>query len=972
MSRKTRKLIWSAPLLAVLAVAAALAMFAAQTPIGAQAQDAEEMLGPPQDLMATADGLKVIELLWKAPATSPEDVTAYRIDKSEDGMVWMELVRADASLEDTFFDHTGLMPGDTMYYRVFAIYGSKGEGEPSDTASATTDAATAPGKPTFSDPAFGTATPSDVSGLAPSWAAPSSDGGSDITGYKIERLKDGDDTWMTVKADTGLTTDAVGADCAAGTACVYQDTGLIQATKYHYRVSAINKVGTGMPSDSKSSTTAASTTGAAGPTGLTAQGTNAAVMLHWLAPADPSGDPITGYRIQRSPDGTDWTNINVNTKTTRTSYLVGGAFSSGTTPWQYRVYPISGSGSATPREGLVSNVVTVGPPDPATHGPAQSLRVRSETPLTINVSWRAASPVPATGTTTYRVDYSTDGQAWKAVTGAIPDTADTTSERFIYRDTGLKIGEKRYYRVIAITDTVLHQVTNVVSGTAGTTDKPGKPTGLVFTGTNPDPTSPTADMIPLTWVAPTETGGSPITGYKIERSLDAATGWMTIKADTGTTAVTYVDKKLVANTQYYYRVSAINVGRTGDPSDTAETKTLPAAALGLPTGLVALDRGTSVDLYWLAPDDAPGAPVTGYKIEVSEDDGTTWRTVVANTMSLDTMYTHTGLTALTGDATRMYRVSAISSVGVTAPSRPDTAAAGGMVNTDPMANDMAIDPVTVMAGMSSDAMDVSMYFSDADGDTLTYRAMSNMEMYATVAVDGSMLTITGVAAGQATITVYASDGMGGADAMRTIMVTVTAANAAPMAQGMIDAVTVSADEMSDPITLGDYFSDADGDSLTYMEESSNEAVATAEIARDDSDPGNIVHTLTITGVAAGSATITVTATDPAGASATQEIMVTVRAELMAPTNVRVNPVGSGGLIVAWDGVSGAHGYRIIAVNVNNVDETHSEFVNNPMATSGGLDGLTAGQTYNVFVASFDDADPPNYRLQTRFRQIIAE
>ena len=969
MSRKTRKLIWSAPLLAVLAVAAALAMFAAQTPIGAQAQDAEEMLGPPQDLKATADGRKVIELQWMAPATSPEDVTAYRVDVSDDGTVWMELVRADSGLEDTFYDHTQLMPGDTKHYRVFAVYGTKkGEGEPSETASATTDAATAPGKPTNLTLAAGSIGESTI---RLTWAAPSDDGGSTITGYKIERLKDGETAWMTVKADTGTT------------GLTYEDTGLIVGTQYHYRVSAINKAGTGKSSDTKNLTTAAAGGVYTAITGLTTQGAvpgmtlqeaNAAVELHWLAPANmPDGDPLTDYKVERSADGTTWTTIATVKPPARTYHPVGGAFSSGTTPWQYRVSATNRGGA-----GQASPALTVGPPDPATHGPAQSLRARSDTPLKINVSWREASgSATIPDTTTYRVDYSTDGQVWKAAATPYPTTRDDTSERYIYEDTGttntpLKIGEKRYYRVIAETSGVTHQVTNVVSGTAGTTNKPGKPTGLVFTGTNPDPTSPTADMIPLTWVAPTEPGGSPITGYKIERSLDAATGWMTIKADTGTTAVTYVDKKLVANTQYYYRVSAINVGRTGDPSDTAETKTLPAAALGLPTGLVALDRGTSVDLYWLAPDDAPGAPVTGYKIEVSEDDGTTWRTVVANTMSLDTMYTHTGLTALTGDATRMYRVSAISSVGVTAPSRPDTAAAGGMVNTDPMANDMAIDPVTVMAGMSSDAMDVSMYFSDADGDTLTYRAMSNMEMYATVAVDGSMLTITGVAAGEATITVYASDGMGGTDAMRTIMVTVTAANAAPMAQGMIDPVTVSADETSDPITLGDYFSDADDDTLTYNASSSDSMIAIAEIAEDDSDPGAVVSTLTITGVAAGEATITVTATDPAGESATQEIMVTVRAELMAPTNVRVNPVGSGGLIVAWDGVSGAHGYRIIAVNVNNVDETHSEFVNNPMATSGGLDGLTAGQTYNVFVASFDDADPPNYRLQTRFRQIIAE
>ena len=41
MSRKTRKLIWSAPLVAVLAVAGALAMFVALSPNGAQADHVE-------------------------------------------------------------------------------------------------------------------------------------------------------------------------------------------------------------------------------------------------------------------------------------------------------------------------------------------------------------------------------------------------------------------------------------------------------------------------------------------------------------------------------------------------------------------------------------------------------------------------------------------------------------------------------------------------------------------------------------------------------------------------------------------------------------------------------------------------------------------------------------------------------------------------------------------------------------------
>ena len=48
MSRKTRKLIWSAPLVAVLAVAGALAMFVMLAPNGALAHEAGANTAPHQ------------------------------------------------------------------------------------------------------------------------------------------------------------------------------------------------------------------------------------------------------------------------------------------------------------------------------------------------------------------------------------------------------------------------------------------------------------------------------------------------------------------------------------------------------------------------------------------------------------------------------------------------------------------------------------------------------------------------------------------------------------------------------------------------------------------------------------------------------------------------------------------------------------------------------------------------------------
>ena len=60
-------------------------------------------------------------------------------------------------------------------------------------------------------------------------------------------------------------------------------------------------------------------------------------------------------------------------------------------------------------------------------------------------------------------------------------------------------------------------------------------------------------------------------------------------------------------------------------------------------------------LTWAAPADDGGSAITGYKIEVSDDGGSTWTDLVAN---LDnTTYTQTGLPP---GETRHYRVSAIT------------------------------------------------------------------------------------------------------------------------------------------------------------------------------------------------------------------------------------------------------------------------------------------------------------------------
>ena len=76
-------------------------------------------------------------------------------------------------------------------------------------------------------------------------------------------------------------------------------------------------------------------------------------------------------------------------------------------------------------------------------------------------------------------------------------------------------------------------------------------------------------------------------------------------------------------------------------------------------------------------------------------------------------------------------------------------------NRAPMAVDSIPPHVVVPRGEAS--VDVTPYFSDPDGDALSYAAASSAPEVAAAAVSGAEVTVTGVSAGTATITVTASD-----------------------------------------------------------------------------------------------------------------------------------------------------------------------------------------------------------------------
>ena len=133
----------------------------------------------------------------------------------------------------------------------------------------------------------------------------------------------------------------------------------------------------------------------------------------------------------------------------------------------------------------------------------------------------------------------------------------------------------------------------------------------------------------------------------------------------------------------------------------------------------------------------------------------------------------------------------------------------------------------VAPGESATAVDVSGNFSDPDGDALTYTAASSADAVATVSVDGSMVTVVGVAAGEAAVTVTATDpGDLSATQMFDVTVAVAVANQAPLPVGEIADQEVAPGESATAVDVSGNFSDPDGDDLIYTAASSADAVAT--------------------------------------------------------------------------------------------------------------------------------------------------
>ena len=357
----------------------------------------------------------------------------------------------------------------------------------------------------------------------------------------------------------------------------------------------------------------------------------------------------------------------------------------------YRVKSVNIFGEGDP--STVATATTHNVPDPPTDLAADAT---DDTPNSITITWNAVEvPEGALAVTSYILEVTddlTDDDSWTASDASLADVgggtiavtppadpATDTEYSAVHTLAATDDGVTRHYRVKSVNAAGEGGPSGAESAT--THDVPDAPTGLTTGAVAVNADNATQNDIPVSWNASANDGGLPITGYELQFLLDPpGNAWAQVgdRNVTGTDTLHLGrDENTTTPETYYYRVRAINAASpaTADADADEWSAVTPGVKLalpGAPTNLIvrAVDQQESIDLFWDAPMNDGEPPVTGYRIERSDDydpdnpTAATWETTnPLEENHVGRSYRDRGLTK---DQRYAYRVMANNVVGTSA------------------------------------------------------------------------------------------------------------------------------------------------------------------------------------------------------------------------------------------------------------------------------------------------------------------
>jgi len=289
------------------------------------------------------------------------------------------------------------------------------------------------------------------------------------------------------------------------------------------------------------------------------------VLVTWDEPEDSE---ITGYKIEYREGSASYTSLISDTKNNAISFVHEGLDS--TTTYYYRVSAIDAEGTSNP---ATSNSIS---PE-HTDAPA-GLVADAISPTQIKLTWYPPSNTFNQQITGYEVKRVLSNGAFDPI-----DSTDSTT--FIVNN--LETDRTYSFVVSATLTTGATNESNEASATPSTDSvensdaSSAKPKSAPTAPTNLRATPISNSQINLSWGLPSNQAA--VTGYKIEVKKDSGS-FTVLDADTETTLRSYQHKNLSTDSQYTYRVYAINDLGTSDASDEIKasplTKTLQLATIG--------------------------------------------------------------------------------------------------------------------------------------------------------------------------------------------------------------------------------------------------------------------------------------------------------------------------------------------------------------------------------------------------------
>ncbi|XP_021713428.1 twitchin isoform X4 [Aedes aegypti] len=467
-----------------------------------------------------------------------------------------------------------------------------------------------------------------------SWKPPKDNGGSEITGYVVEK-KD-------------LTHGGGWVPAVAYVSPKYTHTvvpRLNKGNKYEFRVMAENLQGRSDGLMSKHPVVAKDQFVVPGPPtkpDITDSNYDF-ITLSWKPPISDGGSRISGYNIERRDTATGrWIQANKypipNIEFTDTGVMRGHQY-------DYRVSAVNAAGQGQPSDPSSkcwAKPMQQAPKLNLDSFGKRTIKVRAGEPIIITIPLVGA-PIPT-------VEWFRNGVK-------IPETSrttiDTNSEHTVFRVERSERKDSDTYKIKASNqygeDTREFEVIVV--------DRPQPPRNVFALET-------TQDTVTLNWDPPKDDGGSEITGYSIEYKEFPSDNWKMVYGTVPRCAHTI--KHLTENHEYIFRVRAENIYGASDPT---ESKTISPKSPDPPQTVdkPAVEDYTpsSCTISWKPPR-VQTRPVTGYIVEKRERGTGEW-VQVNNYPTVNTTYT---IPDLMEGFRYEFRVKSVNDVGVSKPSEP--------------------------------------------------------------------------------------------------------------------------------------------------------------------------------------------------------------------------------------------------------------------------------------------------------------